>query len=176
MMDNRDESELMEREANRELPIDRMAREKDPMRNPEFRMTGLCHAMGFCMISCAITFQMGVNALDMGHDMLGYGLASMSSISLFVLMAGWRSYDLSNGTKDSMGVLFLAYEEGREIIARLVTGVLSLLTMLGVAVNGLMMLSPLILISTIMTIEADKFIVRASHQASEEQTRDGNES
>lgn len=172
MPDERDMRDTDDMEAKQELPIDRAEREGDPMSDPEFRLSGLRHAMGFCIIATAVSFQLGVTALDLGYDRLGTEIACMSAIAIFVLMAGWRSYDLSCGKRDDMGVLFLAYKEGREVIVRATIRILALFAIAESVSTGTLVFLPIILIVALMVIEADKFVVVASWKACEEQTRE----
>lgn len=152
-----------------------------PMEDAEWRMMGLRHAMGFCIISASVAFQLGIMSLDLGYDLLGFEMASISAMAIFALMAGWRSHDLSNGKRTDMGILFLAYQEGRELIVRLLARVMSILAIAESITQGCIAFAVIILIVGIVISEADKFIVMASYcgyqgqtiDSGDEQTTDG---
>jgi hypothetical protein len=156
----------------------RADRGSDPMGDPDFRMLGLCHAMGFCIIATSLSLSLGLMALDLGRDVLGGEMASLSAIALFVLMAGWRSYNVSSGRKTDMGILFLAYGEGRGTMTRGLTRILSILAMVEAMMGGTALMAPFVLIVSIMISEADKFVLMASHRACAENklNEDGSQS
>lgn len=148
---------------------------QSPMEDAEYRLTVLRHSMGACIVSMAVTFQLGAMALDLGRDTLGYALAGMTAMAIFAFVAGWRSYDLSSGSRPDMGTLFLAYQEGREIITRAVTRILGIIAIADAMSSGLALFAAIILLATVAILESDRFIVIASFCGYQNQTRDDSE-
>lgn len=127
------------------------------------RLTTILHAMGACVIACAVTFQLGVMSLEMGMEAVGYAFATMSAATAFVIMAAWRSYDLSAGKIDDMGVLFLAYQDGTERIARVVTRVASLVAIYGTVSAGFPLFALITFVIGLVVPTADRIVVGMSY-------------
>lgn len=145
---------------------------KDHMGDADFRMKVLRHAMGFCILSVAVLLSLSDMALTMGYDKASVAMDLMASMGLFALMAGWRSHDLSSGRASDMGRAFYAYQRGDEVITRLVTRGATIVAIAESAVNGLIPIVPIVLLTSIAISEADKLIVIASCRGYEEQTID----
>lgn len=133
----------------------------------------LRHAIGVSVVSFAVAFQLGVTALDLGCDRLGYELAAVAALALFVLMASWRAYDLLIGKIADMGLLFMAYQSGNEMIARVSVRILAALAIIESLSRGLPVFACGVALVALALPWADSVAVRVAHRVHEEQTLDG---
>lgn len=137
------------------------------------RTTVLCHCMGACVISASVLFQLGVLALDLGRETLGDLVAVLAGIVIYVLLAGWRSYDLTVGRISDMGIVFAGYQRGQTVAARVAIRILAALAIAQALTDGLPGFALPVLVAALAVPRTDSVIVALSAVAAGEAETDG---